>query len=99
MLYKRNIHKVAVLGSGIMGSRIACLFAGAGVKVLLLDIPTPGSKDEKDKNKMVNDALTAAAKSSPSPLYTKDVLKNILDIRYEISFDFFKIIIIQLSTK
>lgn len=83
MLYKRNIHKVAVLGSGIMGSRIACLFAGAGVKVLLLDIPTPGSKDEKDKNKMVNDALTAAAKSSPSPLYTKDVLKNIATGNFE----------------
>ncbi len=38
MLQKRVIRKVAVLGSGVMGSRIACLFAGAGVQVLLLDI-------------------------------------------------------------
>jgi len=35
---KRNIKKVAVLGSGVMGSRIACHFAGAGVQVLLLDM-------------------------------------------------------------
>ncbi|HEY5390635.1 MAG TPA: 3-hydroxyacyl-CoA dehydrogenase family protein, partial [Hanamia sp.] len=83
MLYKRNIHKVAVLGSGVMGGRIACLFAGIGVKVLLLDIPTPGGKDEKSKNKIVNDALAAAVKSSPSPLYTKDVLKNIATGNFE----------------
>ena len=34
----RKITKVAVLGSGIMGSRIACHFANIGVEVLLLDI-------------------------------------------------------------
>ncbi len=34
---KRIIRKVAVLGSGVMGSRIACHFAGTGVQVLLLD--------------------------------------------------------------
>ena len=67
----------------MMGSRIACLFAGISVKVLLLDIPTPGGKDEKSKNKIVNDALTAAVKSSPSPLYTKDVLKNIATGNFE----------------
>ncbi|MEO8852379.1 MAG: 3-hydroxyacyl-CoA dehydrogenase family protein, partial [Ginsengibacter sp.] len=77
MLHKRNIQKVTILGSGVMGSRIACLFAGVGVQVLLLDIPTPDSKDSKSKNKIVNDALAAAVKSSPSPLYTKDVLNNI----------------------
>ena len=38
MLHKRNINKVTVLGSGVMGSRIACHFAGIGVQVLLLDI-------------------------------------------------------------
>ncbi len=77
MLYKRNIQKVTVLGSGVMGSRIACLFAGIGVQVLLLDISAPGSNDEKSKNKIVNDALAAAVKSSPSPLYLKDNLRNI----------------------
>lgn len=70
---KRIIKKVAVLGSGVMGSRIACHFAGAGIPVLLLDIAAEG----KDKNKIVNDALTAAAKSNPSPLYTPDIVKRI----------------------
>jgi len=35
---KRTIRKVAVLGSGVMGSRIACHFAGVGIQVLLLDM-------------------------------------------------------------
>ena len=56
-----------------MGSRIACLFAGAGIPVLLLDIASEGN----NKNKIVNDALTAAIKSNPSPVYTKDVVKRI----------------------
>lgn len=77
MLYKRNIHKVAVLGSGVMGSRIACHFAGIGVQVLLLDIAAPDAKDTKGKNKIVNDALAAAVKSSPSPVYTREVVNNI----------------------
>jgi 3-hydroxyacyl-CoA dehydrogenase len=83
MLHKRNIQKVAVLGSGVMGSRIACLFAGIGVKVLLLDIPAPDSKDAKSKNKIVNDALAAAVKSSPSPLYLKENLQNITTGNFE----------------
>ena len=83
MLHKRNIHRVAVLGSGVMGSRIACLFAGTGVKVLLLDIPAPDSKDSISRNKIVNDALAAAVKSSPSPLYIKDNLKNISTGNFE----------------
>ncbi len=83
MLHKRNINKITVLGSGVMGSRIACHFAGIGLQVLLLDIPTPNSKDLKSKNKIVNDALAAAVKSSPSPLYTKEVLKNITTGNFE----------------
>lgn len=70
---KRIIKKVAVLGSGVMGSRIACHFAGAGIPVLLLDIAAEGN----DKNKIVNGALAAAAKSNPSPLYTPDIVKKI----------------------
>ena len=61
---KRTIRKVAVLGSGVMGSRIACHFAGTGVQVLLLDMDA----------KQAADALAAAVKSSPSPLYTKHAL-------------------------
>jgi len=77
---KRIIKKVAVLGSGVMGSRIACHFAGIGVQVLLLDIvPKDLAADAKpaEKNKIVNDALQAALKSNPSPVYTKDVVKRI----------------------
>lgn len=77
---KRTIKKVAVLGSGVMGSRIACHFAGTGVSVLLLDIvPKEAATSDKpaERNKIVNDALQAAIKSSPSPVYHKDVIKNI----------------------
>ena len=79
---KRIIKKVAVLGSGVMGSRIACHFAGIGVQVLLLDIVAPPPPDggitkPAGRNKIVNDALAAAIKSNPSPVYTKDVVKRI----------------------
>lgn len=73
---KRTIKKAAVLGSGIMGSRIACHFANIGVEVILLDI-VPRDLADKDKenpaarNKLVNDALQTAVKSNPSPLYDK----------------------------
>lgn len=77
---KRIIKKVAVLGSGVMGSRIACHFAGVGLQVLLLDIvpkEAVESKKPAERNKIVNDALTAAIKSNPSPVFTKDVVKRI----------------------
>lgn len=77
---KRTIKKVAVLGSGVMGSRIACHFAGVGVQVLLLDIvgkDVPADAKPALKNKIVTDALTAAIKSNPSPVFTKEVVKNI----------------------
>ena len=77
---KRIIKKVAVLGSGVMGSRIACHFAGIGLQVLLLDIQPkdlPETAKASDKNKIVNDALATAIKSNPSPVYTKDVVKKI----------------------
>src|SRR5215207_806358 len=77
---KRAIKKVAVLGSGVMGSRIACHFAGIGLQVLLLDM-VPAEAKESDKpalrNKIVNDSLQAAIKSNPSPLYSKDAAKRI----------------------
>lgn len=77
---KRIIKKVAVLGSGVMGSRIACHFAGVGLQVLLLDIQPkdlPADAKPSDRNKIVNDALAAAIKSNPSPVYTADVAKRI----------------------
>ena len=66
-----------------MGSRIAAHFAGAGLQVLLLDIAAPSNSPEggeqkpSDRNKIVNEALTAAIKSNPSPVYSKDVIKRI----------------------
>ncbi len=77
---KRSIRKVAVLGSGVMGSRIACHFAGIGVPVLLLDMVPKGAEESTkpaERNKLVNDALQAAIKSNPSPVFTKDVVKKI----------------------
>jgi 3-hydroxyacyl-CoA dehydrogenase len=79
---KRRIKKVAIIGSGIMGSGIACHFANIGVDVLLLDIvPRELNDNEKAKglsledkavrNRLVNDALAAALKSKPSPIYHK----------------------------
>lgn len=84
----RHIQKVAVIGSGIMGSGIACHFANIGVEVLLLDI-VPGKLTDKEKakglslkdkavrNRLVNDALTASLKSKPSPIYHKDFAQRI----------------------
>lgn len=77
---KRSIKKVAILGSGVMGSRIACHFAGIGVNVLLLDmVPKEAMESNKpaERNKLVNDALQAALKSNPSPVYTKATAKKI----------------------
>ncbi|MCC9136432.1 3-hydroxyacyl-CoA dehydrogenase/enoyl-CoA hydratase family protein [Pontibacter silvestris] len=79
---KRIIKKVAVLGSGVMGSRIACHFANIGVQVLLLDIvPKELTPEEQAKgltlenknvrNRIVNGHLQAAVTSNPSPLYRK----------------------------
>ncbi|MFN8244378.1 MAG: 3-hydroxyacyl-CoA dehydrogenase/enoyl-CoA hydratase family protein [Ferruginibacter sp.] len=77
---KRIIKKVAVLGSGVMGSRIACHFAGVGLQVLLLDIQPkdlPADAKPDSRNKIVNEALAAAIKSNPSPVYTRDAAKRI----------------------
>ena len=70
----RRISKVAVLGSGIMGSGIACHLANIGLEVLLLDIvPFHLSEDEKKdprfRNQLVNDSLKQAIKTKPAPLY------------------------------
>lgn len=65
---KRKIRTVAVLGSGVMGSRLALHFANIGVKVYLLDIP-PRDPNEANRNAVADSALKAALKSSPSPIY------------------------------
>jgi 3-hydroxyacyl-CoA dehydrogenase len=77
----RKINKVAVLGSGVMGSRIACHFANVGVEVLLLDIVPKEAKDSsnsKARNSIVNDALKFALKSNPSPIYSKSYASRVI---------------------
>lgn len=74
---KRIINKVAVLGSGIMGSRIACHFANIGLDVVLLDIVPQESKDstnKQERNALVDGALNTALKTNPSPIYSKSEL-------------------------
>ena len=84
----KHIKKVAVIGSGIMGSGIACHFANIGVEVLLLDI-VPRELDDKEKamgltlkdravrNRLVNNSLAAALKSKPSPVYHQKFAQRI----------------------
>jgi 3-hydroxyacyl-CoA dehydrogenase len=78
----RKITKVAVLGSGIMGSRIACHFANIGLEVLLLDIAPRELNEQEEaqglslghqavKNRIVNQSLQSAIASKPAPLYNK----------------------------
>lgn len=85
---KRRIKKIAIIGSGIMGSGIACHFANIGVDVLLLDItPSELTNTEKAKgltlqdsvvrNRIVNDALSIALKSKPSPIYKTNFANRI----------------------
>lgn len=70
----RHLRKVAVLGSGVMGSAIACHCANAGLQVLMLDILPPGInpsqlKDAKSRNSVAAAALANTIKQKPSPLY------------------------------
>jgi len=84
----RIIKKVAVLGSGIMGSRIACHFANIGCEVVLLDIvPFKLTEEEesfgltlnnpKVRNRIVNSSLETTLKTNPSPIYRKSFTKRI----------------------
>ena len=84
----RKINSVAVIGSGVMGSGIACHFANIGIKVLLLDI-APNQLDEAEKklglsledklvkNRIVTEMFQRCIKSKPAPLYHKDFAKRI----------------------
>jgi len=90
----KKINKVAVLGSGIMGSRIACHFANIGVEVLLLDIAPKELLPEEEakglaldhpavRNRVVNAALQNAIKTNPSPVYTKKAISKITTGNFE----------------
>jgi 3-hydroxyacyl-CoA dehydrogenase len=82
---KRHVRKVAVLGSGVMGSAIAAHFANAGVPSLVLDIvpkePNEAEKaagltlkDRAVRDRIAVEAVKAMAKAKPAPLFTADRL-------------------------
>jgi 3-hydroxyacyl-CoA dehydrogenase len=94
IMMKRRIKKVAILGSGVMGSRIACHFANIGAQVLLLDIAPRELNDAEKakgltpenpavKNRIVNEALQFALKSNPSPIYNKKFASRITTGNFE----------------
>lgn len=88
----RKIKKVAVLGSGIMGSGIACQFANIGLEVIMLDI-VPFDLKESDKsnpaarNRIVNGALNNAVKSKPAALYDKKFVSRIKTGNFDDDFE------------
>lgn len=86
---KKKINEVAVLGSGVMGSRIAAHFANIGCKVYLLDIvPKELNDSEKQKgltlqdsvvrNRIANENLQNVLKAKPSPIYKNDFASRII---------------------
>lgn len=84
----RRIKKVAVLGSGVMGSGIACHLANAGLEVMMLDI-VPPNLDEKQKsvqsfrNKIADTALANALKTKPAALYESSFVSRISTGNFE----------------
>ena len=71
----RQINKVAVLGAGTMGSRIAAHMTNAGLPVVLLDIVPPGTDanaPKPERNKIVLAALDGLKKSKPAAFYSPD---------------------------
>ena len=91
---KRPIEKVAVLGAGTMGARIAAHFANAGIPCYLLDIaPSELTPDEKRKglslqsasvrNRIVAAGLEAARKSRPAAFFTPEATRLITPGNFE----------------
>ena len=71
----KQIRKVAVLGAGTMGSRIAAHITNAGLPVVLLDMVPPGTPADADKatkNKFVLAALDGLKKAKPAAFYTPE---------------------------
>ena len=79
---KRHIKKVAVLGSGLMGTGIAAHCANIGLEVVMLDIvpfdlTEEQKKDPVQRNRMAADSLKAAIKNKMNPFYVKDFAKRV----------------------
>ena len=71
----RIIKKIAVLGSGVMGSGIACHFANAGYQVMMLDLASSGEGIRR--NQIAEQALALAIKQKPAPLYHASFVNRI----------------------
>ena len=72
MSYK--IKKVAVLGSGVMGSGIACHLANVGIDVLMLDIVPKNLEKGKSRNMVADESLSRVVKSKPNPIYNLSLI-------------------------
>jgi 3-hydroxyacyl-CoA dehydrogenase len=74
----KQIHKVAILGAGTMGARIAAHFANAGIPSYLFDVVpkdlAPGSKPEA-RNQIAAAGLDAARKSKPAAFMESSLAK------------------------
>ncbi len=70
----KRIHKVAILGAGTMGARIAAHFANAGVPSYLFDIVPPDA-DGPARNKIAAAGLDAARKSKPAAFFEHSLAK------------------------
>ncbi len=84
----RRIRKAAVLGSGVMGSGIACHLANAGLEVLMLDIvprdlDEEARKDPRARNRIADEALKKALKNKLNPLYDKRFASRIRTGNFE----------------
>jgi len=92
---KRKIKKVAVLGSGVMGSRLACHFANIGLQTILLDIvPFDLKEEEKSnpaaRNRIVNMALDSTLKANPAALYEKSFASRIKTGNFDDNMEWIK---------
>jgi 3-hydroxyacyl-CoA dehydrogenase len=72
----KRIHKVAILGAGTMGARIAAHFANAGVPSFLLDIVPPDA-DGAARNKIAAAGLEGVRKSKPAAFFEPSLAKLI----------------------
>ena len=72
----KRIHKVAILGAGTMGARIAAHFANAGVPSYLFDIVPPDA-DGPARNKIAAAGLEGARKSKPAAFFEPSLAKLI----------------------
>src|SRR6476620_88281 len=75
-LLMNRIHKVAILGAGTMGSRIAAHFANAGVPSYLLDI-VPADGGPSSRNRIAAAGLESTLKAKPAPFFDSSLARMV----------------------